>query len=91
MEDNTKYIAECNAKIDKLYEPPHTVDADGIKHFMSLSTSMTIETLSIKFFAEAVGYNKQIMDIILDDRSHQHRNEIIKMGFPYLAIKAKGR
>jgi hypothetical protein len=85
------YRIACLAKIDKLYEPAYTVLEDGTKKYLSNSIDVTVERLSIKYFAEAVGYDREIMEIILADGNHGHRMNVVALGFPYLALKARGK
>jgi len=82
------YVKSVIDKIETLYELPFRI-VDGKKEYFSHQT-VSAEQLKLKLFVKAISYNKEICDVLLDDRNESLRKEILSLNLGYLAIHANG-
>jgi len=84
-----EYIESVNKRIEDIYAVP-TRMIDGVEVPLD-NKQMNVEAQCLSFFVQAINYNKEVCELLLDDNSTGLRNEVMNLGLPYLAIKVLGK
>lgn len=84
-EEKQKFID----RIDTVADRPHRIE-NGKKVYIKTS-NINHEYTCIKYFFEAVNYDKEICEMVLDPKNSILRKEISEIGVPMMAIYAKSK